>query len=337
MRQRIIIFILALLTLAACHQPNTPVKIQGQAQGTYYSIIYYDAQHRDLQPQIDSLLHDFDLTASLWEENSVIRRINGGQDSAINPMFADLLARSLQINDYTQGAFNCKIGALVNLYGFGFKNREDVSDSQIDSLVSIIANDKCEIIEGNPMHLGGKSQGVEFDFNAIAQGYSVDLLAAMFDSLGIHDYLIDVGGEVIAKGAKPNGDNWVVGIERPAENKYSDQEVEAAIYLKDKSVVTSGNYRKYYEKDGVRYSHTIDPATGRPVEHSLLSVSVISKESWYADAMATAFMVMGLEKSLQFIDQHPDNDDIQAVYFIYDEGGSYKTLATPKFQELIKE
>jgi thiamine biosynthesis lipoprotein len=102
-------------------------------------------------------------------------------------------------------------------------------------------------------------------------------------------------------------------------------------------VVTSGNYRKYYEKDGVRYSHTIDPATGHPVSHSLLSVSVVSKESWYADAMATAFMVMGLEKSLQFIEQHPDDPDIQAVYFIYDEHGEYKTLATPKFQEIIKE
>lgn len=337
MRKATLLCLAAIALLCACHQSNDPIRLQGQAQGTYYNIVYFDDQHRDLRQAIDSLLHEFDRTASLWEENSVIRRVNGGQDSIINPMFADLLRRSEEIHAYTQGAFNCKIGAIVNLYGFGFKNREDVSDKTIDSLVDIIANDKCEINGTDTLWVTGKSQGIEFDFNAIAQGYSVDLLAKMFEDLDIHNYLIDVGGEVIAKGTKPNGDNWVVGIEKPAENKYSEQEVETRIYLKDKSVVTSGNYRKYYEKDGVRYSHTINPATGRPVEHSLLSVSVISNESWYADAMATAFMVMGLEKALQFIEQHPENEDIQAVYFIYDDGGKYKTYATTKFKEYIKE
>lgn len=163
------------------------------------------------------------------------------------------------------------------------------------------------------------------------------MIASVFDSLGVQNYLIDVGGEVIAKGSKPNGENWAVGIEKPAESKYDQQEVEVAISLIDKSVVTSGNYRKYYEKDGVRYSHTIDPATGHPVDHSLLSVSVVSKESWYADAMATAFMVMGLEKALQFINSHPDDQDIQAVFFIYDDHGEFKTHATPAFQKLIRE
>lgn len=337
MRQHTLLILLVLLCFASCQQKNAPIKIQGQAQGTYYSIIYYDEQQRNLKPQIDSLLQDFDLTASLWEENSIIRRINDGQDSVVNPMFVDLLQHSIEINKYTQGAFNCKIGALVNLYGFGFKNREDVPAERIDSLVRIIANDKCEVTKAETIVLHNKSQGVEFDFNAIAQGYSVDLLAAMFDQLGIENYLIDVGGEVIAKGCKPTGEDWTVGIERPAENKYSEQEVEVAMRLRDCSVVTSGNYRKYYEKDGVRYSHTINPTTGRPVEHTLLSVSVVSKESWYADAMATSFMVMGLEKSLDFIEQHPDNEDIQAVFFIYDDHGEYKTYATPQFQQLIKD
>ncbi|MCQ2273855.1 MAG: FAD:protein FMN transferase [Bacteroidales bacterium] len=337
MKRLQLICFLALAALTACRPTSQPVKIRGEAQGTYYSIIYYDSQHRNLQPQIDSLLHHFDLTASLWEEGSVIRRINSGQDSVVNDMFADLFQRSLQINQYTQGAFNCKIGALVNLYGFGFKNREDVTRGQLDSLLLAIGSDRSRIEGSDPRYLSGKAQGVEFDFNAIAQGYSVDLLAAMFDSLGIGSYLIDVGGEVIAKGLKPNGDNWVVGIERPAENKYDEQEVETAIRLCDQSVVTSGNYRKYYEQDGIRYSHTINPATGRPVEHTLLSVSVVSRESWYADAMATAFMVMGLDQSLQFIQQHPDDPDIQAVFFIYDQGGEYHTFATPQFQQLIKE
>ena len=326
--------ILAVLTVS-CQRTNQPIKLQGEAQGTYYNIAYYDTLQRDLQPQVDSLLNDFDNTASLWVESSIIRKANLHENTATNAVFDDLLRLSLEMEEYTQGAFNCKIGTLVNLYGFGFKNRDDVTDNQIDSLLNLIHHGECSITcsGGNTRIL--LPEGVELDFNAIAQGYAVDLLARLFDTKGIHNYLIDVGGEVIAKGTKPDGTPWTVGIEKPAQNKYSSQEIETAIALRDQSVVTSGNYRKYYEKDGVRYSHTIDPATGRPVNHSLLSVSVISHETWYADAMATAFMVMGLDKSLQFIADHPENSDIQAVFFIYDDHGTYKTHATPAFQSMI--
>lgn len=313
--------------------------MQGQTQGSYYSITYYDDQHRNLQSQVDSLLHDFDMTANLWIDSSAIRRVNRNEDTLIDEMFRDILLKSLYINQYTQGAFNCKIGTLVNLYGFGFKNRQDVSDQKIDSILTYIRQDSTIITstDRSGIYSLSKLPQVEFDFNAIAQGYTSDLIAKLFDRLGLQSYLIDVGGEVIAKGIKPSGDSWTVGIERPAETKYSEQQIETAILLNNQSVVTSGNYRKYYEKNGVRYSHTIDPATGRPVGHSLLSVSVVSKESWYADAMATSFMVMGLERSLQFIEQHPEDADIQAVFFIYDDHGEYKTYATPKFQEIIKE
>lgn len=331
--------LVALLFVIRGNRIERPFRLQGQTQGSYYSIIYYDAQHRNLQPQVDSLLHDFDMTANLWIDSSAIRRVNRNEDTLISEMFRDILLKSLYINQYTQGAFNCKIGTLVNLYGFGFKNRQDVSDHQIDSILAYIRQDSTVI---NPTSRPGvyvlhKIPQVELDFNAIAQGYTSDLIAHMFDRLGLESYLIDVGGEVIAKGVKPNGDCWTVGIERPAETKYSQQQIETAILLNNQSVVTSGNYRKYYEKNGVRYSHTIDPATGRPVAHSLLSVSVVSKESWYADAMATSFMVMGLENSLQFIKQHPKDPDIQAVFFIYDDHGEYKTYATPEFQKIIKE
>ena len=338
MKQHLFTLSLAALLFAACgNKVGQPIRLQGETQGSYYSIIYYDSLQRNFQPQIDSLLHDFDLTANLWVDSSIIRRIN--EDTLISEMFRDILLKSLEINRYTHGAFNCKIGTLVNLYGFGFENRQDVSNHEIDSILAFIRQDSTIITptDHQGVYALHKLPQIEYDFNAIAQGYTSDLIAQMFDRLGLESYLVDIGGEVIAKGTKPNGDNWTVGIERPAETKYSTQQIETAILLNNQSVVTSGNYRKYYEKDGVRYSHTIDPATGHPVSHSLLSVSVVSKESWYADAMATAFMVMGLEKSLQFIEQHPDDPDIQAVYFIYDEHGEYKTFATPKFQEIIKE
>ena len=328
---------LTLLLSIACTRHNQPTRLQGEAQGTYYNIAYFDPQHRNLRPQIDSLLQGFDTVASLWVENSLIRQVNRQEQPLLNSTFADLLDKSLAIEQYTQGAFNCKIGSLVNLYGFGFKNRDDLTDSQIDSLLQIIRLGECRYQDPSAKSRLILSEGIELDFNAIAQGYAVDLLAEMFEQKSIHNYLIDVGGEVTAKGCKPDGSSWTVGIERPAEDKYSNQEIETAIQLNDRSVVTSGSYRKYYEQDGTRYSHTIDPATGRPVSHSLLSVSVVSRKAWYADAMATAFMVMGFEKSLQFINLHPDDPDIQAVFFIYDDHqGSYRTYATPEFNTLIK-
>ena len=325
--------LLSTLLIVACNRYNEPIRLQGETQGTYYNIAYYDTTHRNMLPQIQSVLDEFDSTASLWNENSLIRKVNRHDDTKVNPIFYDLLELSLKMEEYTHGAFNCKIGALVNLYGFGFKNRDDITDHQIDSLLSLIRQGDCQCNDSLHVTL---SPGIELDFNAIAQGYTVDLIAQSFQQHGIQNYLIDVGGEVIARGRKADGTKWTIGIERPSPDKYSDREIETAIQLEDLAVVTSGNYRKYYEHDGIRYSHTIDPATGRPVSHSLLSVSVVSHEAWYADAMATAFMVMGLDKSLQFIHDNPDNPDIQAVFFIYDDHGTYKTHATPEFQKLIK-
>ena len=336
MKRFSVLLTLIVLTAIACVRHNQPIRIQGEAQGTYYSIAYYDPLRRNLQPAIDSLLDCFDTTASLWVSNSLISRVNRQEHPNLNPTFCDLLDKSIAIERYTQGAFNCKIGALVNLYGFGFKNREDITEGQVDSLLYLIRHGECRYLDSTTKTQLLLTNGIELDFNAIAQGYAVDLLAKMFDQKGIHDYLIDVGGEVIAKGNKPDGSSWTIGIEKPAKNKYSNQEIETAIELNDRAVVTSGSYRKYYEQDGTRYSHTIDPATGRPVNHSLLSVSVVSREAWYADALATAFMVMGLDKSLQFINDNPTNPDIQAVFFIYDNHGTYQTYATPEFQKLIK-
>ena len=325
--------LLTTLLIVACNRHIEPIRLQGETQGTYYNIAYFDTMHHNMLPHVKSVLDEFDSTASLWNENSLIRKVNRHDNTTVNPIFYDLLELSLKMEEYTHGAFNCKIGALVNLYGFGFKNRDDITDHQIDSLLALIRQGDCQL--NDPRHVT-LSPGVELDFNAIAQGYTVDHIAQKFQQQGIQSYLIDVGGEVIAHGRKADGTKWTVGIERPSPDKYSQQEIETAIQLEDLAVVTSGNYRKYYEQDGIRYSHTINPATGRPVNHSLLSVSVVSHEAWYADAMATAFMVMGLDKSLQFIHDHPDDPDIQAVFFIYDDHGTYKTHATPEFQKLIK-
>lgn len=300
------------------------VKLRGQAQGTYYSITYYDDKNRDFQSEIDSLLKEFDMTASLWEEKSLLRRVNDNSDSVVNEDFAQLVEMSREMHDYSEGAFDCTVGKLVNAWGFGFSKREEMSDAVIDSLLQYVGA-QPEIVRGEDGRIIVRKASPEstIDFNAIAQGYSTDMICRFLESKGIESYLVDIGGEVYAKGTKPDGSEWKVGIERPAKNKYSSPEVETTISLRDRAVVTSGNYRKYYEKDGVRYSHTIDPSTGRPVTHTLLSVTVVDVSTWRADALATAFMVMGMEKAKEFIARHPD-DSMEKVIFIYSDGEGYR-------------
>lgn len=333
------LFAVVLLCCASCRQwPPEPIRLNGQAQGTYYTIAYYDTLQRNLQPQIDSLLRTFDLTASLWEEGSLLCRVNRNETDVVSPLFADLLRKSLLMNAYTRGAFDCTVGKLVNAWGFGTDKRTELTDAQIDSLKHYSGPNLLSLTwdsTSQQWKLSKRHPETAIDFNAIAQGASSDLIGQFLLQQGITNFLVDVGGEVLAKGCKADSSAWAVGIERPAAHKYSAPEVQLTISLRDLSVVTSGNYRKYYEKDGTKYSHTIDPSTGRPVQHTLLSVSVVDTAAWRADALATSFMVMGLEKSKQFIKDHPDDFGVQRAFFIYNDNGVYKTYATPGFQQLI--
>ncbi len=200
----------------------------------------------------------------------------------------------------------------------------------IDSLLPLI-NYKAvslsnrKIIKENP--------GIQFDFNAIAQGYSVDLVAGFLKTKGIENYIVDIGGEVVARGKKSDGSLWRVGIEKPTKTKNSERTLKAIVTLENKSLATSGSYRKYYEEEGVRYSHTLNPETGYPVTHSLLSVSVLAKNATIADAYATSFMVMGFEKAKLFLEE---NKEFEA-YFIYSEKDTLKTYCTKGMQKILKE
>ena len=320
------------ILLGACHRQE-PVRLAGEAQGTYYSILYFDPEQRNLQPQIDSLLQAFDRSASLWVDSSLLRRINDGQTDTLDDILSFLLQNSLRIMDYTDSAFDIRVGRLVQTWGFSFKQRSEPDSTTLAALLraahSPVGYANGRFFRHNP--------DTELDFNAIAQGYASDLVARLLDGYGIDSYLVDIGGEVISHGLKPDGKPWRVGIERPAEDRYSEPVVQTAITLTDASVVTSGSYRKYYEKGGVRYSHTIDPATGRPVQHSLLSVSVVEDQCWLADAMCTAYMVMGLDSARRFIAAHPDGPGTAAVYFIYDSCGTLKEYGTKEFMNLASE
>ena len=247
-------------------------------------------------------------------------------DSVFNAIFR----KSMEISENTSGAFDITVGPLVNAWGFGFTSRIKVNQHVLDSLLPLV-NYKAVKLNGTRVVKG--KPGIKLDYNAIAQGYSVDEIGRFIASKGIENYLIDVGGEVLARGKKPDGSSWNVGVEKPAANAGDARELKAVVKLEDKALSTSGNYRKYYEENGVRYSHTIDPKTGYPVKHSMLSASVIASDCITADAYATAFMVMGLERSKSFLAGHPE----LLVYFIYSGSkGEMLSYSSPGFKQFIE-
>ena len=311
-------------TLSACDNSWTqePIKISGEAQGTYYAVTYFDKQERDFQPQIDSLLSAFDMTASVYVPNSVISKINMNESRETDEIFRDIFKAAASISQQTDGAFDITVMPLVNAWGFGYEDPEKFEEPKVDSILDYVGYSKVWL-EGQTLMKA--SPEVKMDFNSIAQGYSVDLIGQFLETKGIENYLVDVGGEVLAKGKKPGKGLWKVGIEKPAESSNSPRTVKAVVSLKNRALATSGTYRKYYEREGVRYSHTIDPNTGFPVDHTLLSVSVMAPNAMLADAYATAFMVMGLDDAKAFLKNHTELDG----YFIYsNERGKMRTFAT---------
>ncbi len=330
-RYSLMVSLMSIVLLSCSLNPGKPVKFQGSTQGTYYVVTYYDRAGRNLQPEIDSLLARFDLVASMWVDSSIISEVNRNEMETINNNdFTVLYDKSKHIYDKSGGAFDPTVGPLVNAWGFGFKDRMKVDQLIVDSLLAFTGFDLVSLDDGKIIK---KDPRVQFDFNAIAQGYSVDVVGKFLEQKDIDNYLIDIGGEVLGHGHKPNGDLWKVGIEKPSDNASYGEAMEAIVTLEDKAMATSGNYRKFYIEDGVKYSHTIDPKTGYPVRHSILSVSVMADDCATADGWATAFMVLGLDKSIEILGKDKTLD----AYFIYSGAstGDYRTYFTNGFKDIL--
>jgi len=326
--------LIALVFLAGCDPSNPTERIffEGQAQGTYYTVTCYDQEQRNFQPSIDSLLIAFDQTASLWVDTSMINRVNNNEDVVLNDDFLELFRISQEVSEATNGSFDVTVGPLVNAWGFGPGNAPEIGPGTVDSLLPLIGFRNILIRNNRLIKADSRTK---LDFNAVAQGYSVDLVAQFLESKGIENYLVDIGGEVYAHGTKPNGKPWVIGLEKPSDDQSSPREIEAELPVTNRAVATSGNYRKYYEKDGVRYSHTIDPHKGYPVKHSLLGVTVVAEVCAYADAYATAFMVMGLDSALHFL--NGNKTGMEAYFICSGPDGSYETVITEGLKESISE
>lgn len=323
-------FIELLFIMFGCQSKVEQIHLEGFAQGTYYSIRYYDPENRNLRIAVDSLLSDFNKTASIYDETSIISKINRNEDDVLlDEDFKQLFTFSMEVSRQTQGAFDITVGQLVNAWGFGSEKRQIMTKEKVDSLLHCVGYNRIKL-KGN--RLVKQNPCIKLDFNAIAQGYSVDKIGIFFDSLHIDNYLIDIGGEVLAKGDK-KGEAWKVGIEQPVNEKEQHRQIITSIPLHNMALVTSGNYRKYYEENSVRFAHTISPQSGYPVDNGLLSVTVLHPTATFADAYATAFMVLGLDASLEFLKKHKEME----AFFIYQKSDVIHTYATEGFQKLIKK
>jgi thiamine biosynthesis lipoprotein len=307
------------------------IKLAGFTQGTSYHITYESRKGENLQEEIDTLLADFDKTFSIYLPGSVISRINRNDpDVIVNEHFVKVFNKAYEIYKSTQGAFDITVAPLVNAWGFGFTQAANVDSLMIDSLLQYVGMDKVEL-EGNKIRK--KYKEIMLDCNAIAQGYAVDFIADYLDHKGIKNYLVEIGGEINTRGVNEKGIIWRIGIDKPIENSMiPGKNLQAVIQLHNRSLATSGNYRKFYEKDGVKYAHSIDPKTGYPVLSNLLSATVLAEVCMTADAYATAFMVMGLEKTKEFLLKH---NELEAYLIYSDDQGNYRVFITDDLKKGI--
>ena len=271
------------------------IHLEGKAQGTTFSIIYFDSLKRNFALQTDSLFRVIDKSVSLWDSTSIISNFNKNTPNTVaDEHFTNIFKRSMEISQLTEGAFDVTVSPLVKRWGFHFKKNETMPDSiEIKNLLACCGWQKVRLENGilikqNPCN--------QVDFNAIAQGYTVDLVAQFLENKGVSNYMIEIGGEVRTLGKNEIGEFWHIGIDKPVENT-EGRPLERIVSLDGKSLATSGSYRKFIMLDGKKYSHEIEPSTGYPIQHNLISVSVKADNCTDADALATAFMVMGLDKA----------------------------------------
>lgn len=329
--KRLAILFGSIIMLTACNNQPKKIVLEGEAQGSYFAVTYYDELNRNLKHEIDSIFHAVDVSVNLWVDTSVISKVNRNEDVTLDSIFIDNFRIAQEAARLSGGYFDPTISPIVAAWGFSYKNGDSVTPQLIDSLKQLVNYSNIHIENGKVIK---EHPAMTLDFNAIAQGYTSDLIASFLDSRGIKNYLIDTGGEIMARGCKPNGQSWIVGIEKPADNWDSEQVVQTRVALHDKGLVTSGSTRKYVERNGKRYSHCIDPTTGYPVEHNLLSATVLAENSVWADALASICMVMGMEKSLPLIESL---DGVEAYYIYADEKNELRVFATEGFKALVIE
>ena len=303
---------------------------KGMVFGTTYSITYQ--ADSSLHTSIKKELQKVDEALSPFNKQSVITAVNENRNMTVNKMFADVFLMAEKISEDTDGAFDITVAPLVNAWGFGFKSGKHPSRHDIDSLKTIIGYKKVSL---NDLRVTKTDPRVMLDCSSIAKGYGSDAVAAMLERHGVKNYMVEIGGEIVTKGISQKRMPWKIGVTKPIDDSLSlSQEIQCIINVTDKSMATSGNYRNFYYHGGKKYAHTIDPKTGYPVQHSILSATVIANNCATADAYATAFMVMGMEKAQKLLERHPE---LMAYIIFADKDGIIQTWCSPSLKGKITE
>lgn len=313
------------------HQHNMPYQHnRGQIFGTFYSINYQC--DNDLQKEIEAELKKVDQALSMFNKESIISKINRNEKVELNEMFLQVFTLAQKVSQDTDGAFDITVAPLVNAWGFGFKTGDQPSVASIDSLMSTVGYNKISL-KGRQVFKENKN--TMLDCSAIAKGYGSDVVAAFLKKRGIENFMVEIGGEVVTQGISEKRVPWRIGVTKPTEDSLSiGDELQTVLNVTNKAMATSGNYRNFYYKDGKKYAHTIDPKTGYPVQHSLLSATVLANNCATADAYATSFMVMGIEKAKAVLERHPE----LMAYFIYsDKKGELAVWYSPSMKDKILE
>lgn len=324
--------LLLLLSIWIISRNNRPVPFQtdnGLIFGTIYQVSYQ--YPTSLKAEIEEALHQIDNSLSPFNKQSVITAINSNESMQTDSLFRAVFCRSMEISAQTDGAFDITVAPLVNAWGFGFKKGIFPDSAQVDSLRQLIGYTKVRLDAANCVQKD--DDRLMLNCSAVAKGYAVDVVARLLQQKGIDNLMVDIGGEVVVKGSNPQQRPWRIGINKPVDDSLAtNQELQAIVELHEGAIATSGNYRNYYHRNGKKYAHTIDPRTGYPVQHAILSSTVLAPDCMSADAYATAFMVMGLEEAEAFVESHPE----LAAYFIYSQpDGSYGTFTSKKMKQLI--
>ena len=312
-------------------QQNMPYqKYSDFVFGTTFTVTYQCDSNMNRSIKDELIKVDFSL--SPFNEKSIITAINNNQDVMPDQMFMDVFQLAMDVSRDTNGAFDITVAPLVNAWGFGFKNGVKPSSRQVDSLRQIIGYQKVSVENGK---IRKQDPRMMLDCSAIAKGYGTDVVARFLRSRGVKNYMVEVGGEIVTSGLNPERLPWKVGVIKPNDDSLNvSHEVQTVLNVTDIAMATSGNYRRFYYKDGKKFAHTIDPNTGYPVQHNILSATVLAKTCAQADAYATSFMVMGLDGAKKVLERHPE----LMAYLIYDDGnGKNAVWFSPSLKDKIAD
>lgn len=320
-----------MINIASGAAAQEPVTLQGQAQGTYYIIKFIATGHDTamLHEDIRDIFQDIDRSLSLYHSGSLINRFNKGPKVVMDDHMRTVVKKAQEVSKLTDGSFDITVKPLMDLWGFGVTPHKNgrPSAEAIRRTLRVVGYHNLTI---RAKYLIKRKDGVEIDCNGIAQGFTSDVLGRFLQSRGIRNFLVDVGGELVASGVNARGLPWSVGIERPPAAGSVDEPVQAILQLRDRAVATSGNYRRFFDEGGTRFAHTIDPKTGEALHNNIITVTVTAPDAITADAYDNALILLGVEKGLQFVQQHPKLK-LEAYYIFKDAEGRISERHSPNF------